>query len=102
MTPPPISVYSQRDQKIGGYQFVLTCRGFPEQYDVFTETGREVGYVRLRYGSLSVCYPDVEGIEVYAAETGWGYFDSDEDRTLHLTAAAKAIEKADQEAKHAQ
>jgi hypothetical protein len=75
------------------YILTLTCDSCPEQYDVELE-GQEVGYLRLRHGLFTAQFPDVEGREVYEAETdGDGYF-TDEERDRHLRAAIEAIDKA--------
>lgn len=73
--------------------FIETCVACPEQYDVFIE-GKEVGYVRLRWGRLSVRYPCVGGKEVYTFD--WvdpllGEFETDDERDYHLEQAAKAL-----------
>lgn len=44
-----------------------TCYACPEQYDATDETGRQVGYLRLRHGKFTVECPDVGGTLVYAA-----------------------------------
>ena len=43
---------------IHGYKLVLTSFACPEQYDVFDPEGEQVGYIRLRHGTLRVYYPD--------------------------------------------
>lgn len=48
-----------------GLQFVETCFACPEQYDVFDENHKLVGYVRLRYGNLTCEYPDCGGELIY-------------------------------------
>lgn len=45
-------------------KFKLTSIASPEQYDVFLD-GKQVAYVRLRCGNLTVEYPDVNGKEIY-------------------------------------
>lgn len=79
-------------RSVGNYIFVLTCSSCPEQYDVFDVQGVLVGYVRLRYGSLSARCPNHEGCEVYkAAPEGDGSFASDKERNFHLLRIAEAI-----------
>ena len=75
------------------FEFALTCQACPEQYDVFLE-GKQVGYVRLRWGVLRCGYPDVVGEIVYYHEFDdglQGCFDGDEDRNFHLAEIAKAL-----------
>lgn len=45
-------------------KFVMTCGACPEQYDVYLND-EKVAYVRLRWGVLSVSYPDVRGDIIY-------------------------------------
>lgn len=57
-----------------------TCGASPEQYDAFLDD-KQVGYIRLRWGFLSVRYPDNEGEAVltFQFDDGWkGGFDSEE------------------------
>lgn len=76
-------------------RLVLTCGACPEQYDALDDKGREIGYLRLRWGYFSVVVPDVMGELVYSHE--WpddemkGSFDSEDERQQHLTAAREAI-----------
>lgn len=77
--------------------FVRTCRSSPEQYDVYNQEGNQVGYVRLRYGDLSVACPDIGGEHVYETTVGdgqWtGEFESKEQRKRVLKEISKAISK---------
>lgn len=80
--------------KIGDYEFVCTCSACPEQYDVFDKDGNQVGYVRLRWGSLYAECPYVGGTEVYRSGVGdnWGgCFKDDKQRRIHLNRIAKRI-----------
>lgn len=81
--------------KIKNYEFVQTCGACPEQYDVFDENDNQVGYVRLRCGSLYAQCPDVDGVTVYSVDLDHdgGYFSSDEERIQHLNDIAEAISK---------
>ena len=82
--------------KINGLDFFCTCSACPEQYDVTDENGNMVGYVRLRWGGLSCEYPWVGGEVIYTASIGDGWtgcFESEHQRTRHLTKVAKAIRK---------
>jgi hypothetical protein len=81
------------NQRILGYDLVMTCGACPEQYDVFLD-GTEVGYLRLRHGRFAASYPGVTGREVYASATyGDGIFE-DRERLFQLTKAIQAIDKA--------
>ena len=77
----------------GGLYFWPTCDQCPEQYDVFTPEGEQVGYVRLRHGELTAEHPDYGGEEVYTTEddVGDGCFDTEELRTKHLTAIGQVL-----------
>lgn len=70
-------------------RFKMTGMACPEQYDVFWGE-RQVAYVRLRHGSLTVRCPDVGGELVYEAEPeGDGCFEKKErDQYLRRCAAA--------------
>lgn len=77
--------------KIQGLEFEKTCTACPEQYDVFLE-GEQVGYVRLRWGHLTVDCPDVNGVQVYSAcPVGHGEFEDNEEREHYLSEVATAI-----------
>ena len=68
-----------------------TCDACPEQYDAFDESGRLIGYLRLRHGYFTVQCPDAGGDLVYSAEPeGDGIF-GDIERDIYLLAAKKAI-----------
>jgi hypothetical protein len=74
-------------------KLVLTCGACPEQYDAFDETGRMVGYLRLRHGSFRVDCPDSGGTTVYMAQPdGDGIF-TDDERDYYLRHAVAAILK---------
>ncbi len=82
---------------IKGLYFYLTCSACPEQYDVEDSNGNLVGYVRLRWGTLSCEYPNVGGEMIYTVSIGdglTGCFESDEQRMKHLNNIAdKILEK---------
>ena len=81
------------NQRILGYDLVMTCGACPEQYDVFLD-GKEVGYLRLRHGHFRADYPNVNGNTVYQSSTyGDGIFE-DRERMFQLTKAIQAIDKA--------
>ena len=81
--------------KIGKYIFKQTCSACPEQYDVFDEEGKQVAYVRLRWGGLSACCPDVGGTYIYSAGIGndCGCFRTDDERMKHLRKIAERIDQ---------
>lgn len=82
---------------IKGLNFEMTCSMCPEQYDVYDSNGKQVGYVRLRWGLLSCTYPDVDGKMIYCASIGNGYcgeFENDNQRMTHLNNIADKIFKA--------
>ena len=79
--------------KLNEIRLEQTCTACPEQYDVFYR-GRQVGYIRLRWGYLSVRYPDHAGEEIYSyifPDTWKGSFDSERERTFFLNKAKRAI-----------
>lgn len=79
--------------RISGLEFERTCTACPEQYDVFLDD-RQVGYVRLRYGKLTVDYPDCLKERIYSTNIGgeWtGEFQSDEQRLYYLGKIAGII-----------
>jgi hypothetical protein len=72
-------------------KFEKTCNCSPEQYNAYI-CGHQVGYVRCRWGQVTVECPNVGGEMVYKALTeGYGFF-TDDERDMHLNAARKAIE----------
>lgn len=82
--------------KINDLVFEGTCTACPEQYDVYDDAGDMVAYVRLRHGQLTCECPDVGGELVCQFSIGdrWtGGFESEEQRNLHLTEIACAINK---------
>lgn len=80
---------------IQGLNFIETCGACPEQYDV-TLHGRLVGYVRLRWGTVTCDYPDCRGDTIYShsfENDGWkGGFDDSEEREKYLNEIAEAIQ----------
>ena len=80
--------------KIKGLYFDQTCFASPEQYDVYDDCENKVGYVRLRWGSLTCEYPWSGGEEIYYASIGdgWtGVFQNEQQRKYHLTMIANKI-----------
>ena len=56
---------------VKGLNFVQTLYSCPEQYDVFDVDGEyQVGYIRLRWGKLSVSYPCVGGKVIFEVDYG--------------------------------
>lgn len=79
--------------KLKGLKFILTSFACPEQYDVF-KNDKQVAYVRLRWGHLSVTYPDVKGekiFEHYFPDDFKGAFESEEERMEFLNKIADKI-----------
>lgn len=67
-----------------------TCFACPEQYDAFLGD-KKVGYLRMRYGSFTVEYPECGGECIYTAEPkGYGAFNPEE-RDYYLNQAKEAI-----------
>lgn len=82
-------------KRINGYNFEFkeTCSACPEQYDVYLE-GKQVGYVRLRWGGLRCDYPDVGGDTIYTHnfEDGLlGAFTNNNVRNYHLEKIAESL-----------
>ena len=81
---------------IKGLNFICTCSASPEQYDVLDSNDNIVGYVRLRWGSLTCEYPDCCGELIYIADVGDGWcgsFENDTQRNFHLNIIADRILK---------
>lgn len=73
--------------------FQLTCGACPEQYDVMYE-GKLVGYVRLRWGSLTLECPDAGDNLVYEhswSDTFKGAFEDDCERKDFLMTIREKI-----------
>lgn len=71
-------------------KLVKTCSACPEQYDVFTPEGEEIGYLRLRHGGFRVDYLPTDETVYYAEPKGDGCFESDE-RDYYLSKACEAL-----------
>ena len=70
-----------------------TCWACPEQWDAYYG-GKIVGYIRLRWGHMTVECPDVDGELVYSmrADDGMmGIFSSNHEEKLFLDKALTAI-----------
>lgn len=82
---------------IGNLTFKLTCAACPEQYDVTDSDGKQVAYVRLRWGRLTVQCPDVGGALVYdysfEDDDLKGRFDSVDEREVFLVNSAARINR---------
>lgn len=92
---PIIGEKMSEEMIIDGIKLVLTCGACPEQYNAFdVQTGKQVGYLRLRHGGFRVDVPDCGGRTVYAAEpNGDGMFD-DGERYYYLREAVRAIKES--------
>lgn len=74
-----------------GYRACMTCFACPEQYDVYSPSGEQVGYLRLRHGTFRADYPDCGGETVYTAyPRGDGCFE-DGERDFFLQEAIESI-----------
>jgi hypothetical protein len=72
-------------------KFVRTSIAVPEQYEAFDESGRQVGYLRLRHNWFRVDFPKNGGETIYEARPkGDGIFEDDE-RDFYLQEAYNAI-----------
>jgi hypothetical protein len=81
-----------RDQLVKRIELVRTCEACPEQYDAMLD-GKQVGYLRVRWGYFTVLCPDGRGRVVFDAAIGGslqGCF-ADVDRESYLNSARFAI-----------
>lgn len=82
-------------------ELVQTCNACPEQYDAFID-GKQVGYLRVRWGWFTVYYPDSAGEILYETEIkGDGLFDWDEREGQLAAARLKIINKVYEESLNA-
>ena len=81
---------------VDGLVFHKTCDAYPEQYDVY-RGAKQVGYVRLRMGNLTVEVPDVGGELIYyknyEKDPAKGYFYTQEERIGQLRRIAKILKR---------
>ena len=80
---------------IDGLLFHKTCDMCPEQYDVY-KGAKQVGYVRLRWGNLTVDFPDALDKLIYHKkfkEEYKGCFNDDNERMTYLKKIAKCIKE---------
>lgn len=81
---------------IDGYLFHKTCEAWPEQYDVYRGS-KQVAYIRLRMGRLSVSVPDVGGEVIYYKDykndSAKGYFYTQEERMGQLRRIVKILKR---------
>lgn len=64
----------------------LTCRDVPEQYEI-RKDGSASGYIRVRWGGMSVSYPDAGDEDLYKGPVdGFGGFADHERETKMLLA----------------
>ncbi len=72
-------------------QLIKTCDYCPEQYVAVDHSGRQIGYLRMRWGEFYVYCPDMGGRIVYNAyPKGAGWFEDDE-REEYLQIAKQEI-----------
>ncbi len=68
----------------------LTCEACPEAYEAFMN-GKQIGYLKLRYGNFTVEYPREGGKVIYRGyPQGDGEFEENE-RELHLNIAKRKL-----------
>lgn len=73
-----------------GVTVTLTCRVVPEQYEI-TKDGVASGYIRVRWGGMSVDYPEAGDEELYDGSVdGFGGF-TDHEREAKLLLALGLI-----------
>ena len=80
---------------VDGLVFHKTCDMCPEQYDVY-KGAKQVGYVRLRWGNLTVDFPDALDKLIYHKkfnEECKGCFNDDNERMTYLKKIAKCIKE---------
>jgi hypothetical protein len=44
-------------------RLVCTCGACPEQFDVYSDENKLVGYIRFRWGHLCCCHQNLDGID---------------------------------------
>jgi len=84
------------------FQYQMTCRVCPEQYDIFDEENNRVAYFRYRHGRLTVnpYYKNSEVIDfsaiIYSEDRSWdknsGWL-TDEERPKVFERVNKALEE---------
>ncbi|CAN7627707.1 hypothetical protein ASC89_15695 [Devosia sp. Root413D1] len=73
-----------------GLTVTLTCRDAPEQYEI-TRGAAPCGYIRVRWGGMSVSYPDAGDEDLFAGPVdGFGGF-TDHEREAKLLLALGLI-----------
>lgn len=73
-----------------------TCLACPEQYNVYTEDGSQAGYIRLRWGTLSLEYPDTGCDLAYCynfPDNLKGSFDNEEERETYINEIIDVIKE---------
>lgn len=82
------------NMNVNDLEFIMTCGACPEQYDVFYDK-KQVAYIRLRWGYLTVSCPDYGGTCIYESNAGansWsGCFEDDIERMKHMKKIRQAI-----------
>lgn len=85
---------------ISEFVFNKTCKAWPEQYDVY-KGSKQVAYIRLRMGNLTVRVPDVDGELAYHKNFGEnsmkGHFDNNKERMKYLTKIAEILKEQNNE-----
>jgi hypothetical protein len=82
--------------EINGLEFNQITESSPEQYEIFTKEGKQVGYVRLRWGVLRCDYPSKNTRSIYEfvfSDKTDSCFTSEEQRNKHLEIIANKIKE---------
>jgi hypothetical protein len=74
-----------------GIKLILTCGGYPEQYDALDANGKKVGYLRLRHGEFTVEVPGCGDKLVFEGSPEGGGIFEDHERNEFLKKAIDAI-----------
>lgn len=72
--------------ELNEFNVSMSCAGCPEQYEVYRK-GQQLLYIRLRYGRLTVWYPDESGEVIFQhrfSDNYKGVFESIEERNMYF------------------
>lgn len=79
------------------FYFLNTCYACPEQYDVYRENGEICGYIRLRWGTITAEYPNIDGKCIYEHcfnDDFKGNFEDEAERSEYLGEIAVKYQQA--------
>ena len=74
--------------------FLRTCPACPEEYDIYTDSGKQIAYMRLRWGTLRLETPSHQGKLIYIdkfEDSMKGAFDNQEERDFYLGVAVDTL-----------